>query len=259
MGYSVKVPDVVGMLRADALAAGGALDLAPPSGGWPVGGGGSATFTISLLATDANGLTDTATATITVQKDSAHVGKSDTFINGLNCMPTTVTVYEPFADWDGDGIPNVSDADICHKATTLTALAISFPPKITVPTSLTAYVVGLVVPYQPVESIKGTTVRITKVAGHPVSANPLFTNPNNLGWTINTIPAATLAQLQSQIAGLSSDKFGAVAFDAKKLVQYVQASGLVNRSVAIEFQMQSQGTTPIWTATGTINVYVGSN
>ena len=64
---------------------------------------------------------------------------------------------------------------------------------------------------------------------------------------------------QSQIAGLSSDKFGAVAFDAKKLVQYVQASGLVNRSVAIEFQMQSQGTTPIWTATGTINVYVGSN
>jgi len=62
-----------------------------------------------------------------------------------------------------------------------------------------------------------------------------------------------LSSVQTSVPGLVDDKFGAVAFDAKKLAIYLQSVGLNNRNVT--FEIVGQGSTG-WTFQVFITMFV---
>jgi len=226
---------------ANSLPAGDAFDLTPPSNGWTPG-----TYTIGLRATS-GALNGTASTTITIKADSAHVGRPNDFTASLPPSCVQGRPWQPFADWDGDGIDNQSDADPCTPATFYRAVAVSVPGKLTSQDS--SVTVGLVVPYRSVTQITpGSAVRVASVAGKPTA----FT-PNNLGWSVMTMPPTVLSSVQTSVPGLVDDKFGAVAFDAKKLAIYLQSVGLNNRNVT--FEIVGQGSTG-WTFQVFITMFV---
>jgi streptogramin lyase len=227
------------LLGAGSFAAGGTLDLTPPTNGWAAG-----TYNVTLTAT-AGSLTATASTTFTVKRDQFHVGRADVETDALSCK--LGRPFDPFADWDGDGVPNASDPDVCIAATDYSAVMISFPGRLTPSTSL--IVAGMVVPYRSVTAINGTTVRIVSVAGQAV----VFTPPNNRGWSVLTIPSAILSRVQSEVPGLVDNKFGAVAFDTAKLIAYLRGQGINNRSVVLEIEGSS---TSGWKFRTTVDIVV---
>jgi hypothetical protein len=230
-------------LRA-GLPAGGTLDLNPPGTGWTAG-----TYEVTLAAT-AGTLTGTASTTITIKTDSTHVGRADSDTLLLPCRPVGATTFAPFADWDGDGIPNVSDPDVCIPAVDYPAVMITLPGRLT-PSTSTIYA-GMVVPHRSVTSLSGSTVRIVSIAGKDVGTPP-FTSPNNKGWSVQTIPASILGRVQTEVPGLVDDKYGVVAFDTAKLITYLRGQHINNRSVVFEIEGNS---TSGWKFRTTVDLFV---
>src|SRR2546425_1128009 len=226
---------------AGSVAFGGAVDLTPPTNGWTPG-----PYTITLTAT-AGSQTGTASATITILKDSAHVGRSDAETDILPCKPAA-TPFAPFGDYDGDGIPNVNDPSICTKATFYNAVAISVPPRLTAQS--TSILIGMVVPFRSVSQINGSTVRIATVAGKSVG-----TTQTNTGWTVQPIPPDILPRVQAEVPGLVDNLFAGSAFDPKKLADYLRSQGINNRSITLDIEGQSSGTSP-WTFRTSITIFV---
>jgi hypothetical protein len=118
---------------------------------------------------------------------------------------------------------------------------------------------ALVVPFRSVSQIDPASVGIAEIAGKDV--RPLFTSPNNLGWTVQPMPDAVFQQLRRQVPGLTDNLFAVVRLDATRLAQYATSEGLLERRISVT--LEGQGFTPMpsgpprrWIFRGSSSIFV---
>jgi streptogramin lyase len=216
-------------------ASGAIVDLSPPgTSGWPTG-----TYSATLTATDANG-TSQASVTFTIDGDAENDGISETIETKCGVLKFDQPgVSDAYADLDGDGIPNIDDIALGRDPCTpvvgpYSALIISFPQKVYLGSTSNTFAAGIAVPYRDIMQVTGSSVQITRIGNTDVSANPLFTNPNNSFWA-----AATFTGIDHANGG------GLVIFQLQNLISYLKQAGISSGSITIT--ISGSGTT----ATGT--------
>jgi streptogramin lyase len=212
-------------------ATGAIVDLSPSATtGWPTG-----TYTATLTATDANG-TAQSSVSFTIDGDAENDGISETIENkcgfGNFDQPGVLDAY---ADLDADGIPNIDDIalgrDPCTPVTgPYAALIISFPQTIYLGSTGSFFAAGIAVPYRDIMQVTGSSVQITRIGLKDVSADPLFTNPNNIFWF-----AATFNGIDHANGG------ALVIFQLQNLISYLKQAGISSGSITIT--VSGSGTT----------------
>jgi len=212
-------------------ASGAIVDLSPSAvTGWPTG-----SYTATLTATDANG-TAPSSVTFTIDGDAENDGISEAIETKCGLANFDQPgVSDAYGDLDGDGISNIDDIalgrDPCTPATgPYSALIISFPQKIYLGSTGSFFAAGIAVPYRDIMQVTGSSVQITRIATKDVSANPLFTNPNNIFWA-----AATFTGIDHANGG------GVVLFKLQNLITYLKQTGISSGSITIT--ISGSGTT----------------
>ena len=187
------------------------VDLSPPAGGWAPGD-----YTVTLAVTDAAGQVSETTSVLHVLADADHDGIAAS-LEAQSCFPADADAdaSNAYADYDGDHIANLDDAATAGGPCTpppLSAATVAFNPD---PLSLstkgktvTAYV-G--VPGHNLAEVVGPGVRIVRIAGAEVSADPAFAS---LAWSV-------------------SGNTGTAKFDRSALSAYLSARGLTNQAVEL--------------------------
>ena len=184
------------------------VDLDPPAdGGWPSGA-----YTLTVTATSANGATASATARVTVDTDADNDG-IPAAVEAQSCFPAggDQDPLNAFADSDGDGIPNAADPQPCVQATSYTATEAFSPGQLAYASGGKFVTVAVTLPARDLTQIDPASVHITTIADDEVSTDPRFAN---LGWSV--------------VGGVGTAKF-----DRQKLIAYLTARGIHNRTISI--------------------------
>jgi hypothetical protein len=217
---------------------------------------------VTLTATDSAGNTATASSTLTIDADadndglSAAVEAQPCFApNGGSDNPNDPTAdpQDAFRDYVGDGIPNIDKIALqtpggpCGPPnSSYRATGLMFAPRtLFIPSNgKTVTVSDITVRYRDLNQIDGSTVRIVIIEGKDVSINPLFTNPNNIGWTV------------------LSDGTATVSFSRQNLIQYLSSLNsstfsIMNRTITITISGQAPSGTPVpWSFQGVTSTFV---
>lgn len=229
------------------------IDLTPPPGGWTPG-----TYNVILTATDSAGNTATTSSTFTIDADadndglSAAVEAQPCFApNGGSDDPNGPDPQDAFRDYVGDGIPNIDKIALqtpggpCVPNTSYRSTGLMFAPqKLFIPSNgKTVTVSDITVRYRDLNQIDGSTVRIVSIEGKNVSSNPLFTNPNNIGWAV------------------LSDGTATVSFSRQNLIQYLSGLGsatfsIMNRTITITITGQAPSAPIPWSFQGVTSTFV---
>lgn len=154
-------------------------DVQPPEGGWTPG-----TYTLTARVVDGAGQVAVATRTLVVVLDADHDGTpatEDVDCGGASRDDDAASADE---DFDGDGIPNRSDASPCTSASNA---AVDFDPN-TLNVNSTGQPVVLYVSTTACDlrRVQASTVRITSIGGYPA----------NLAATAWSVTGATRAAAQ---------------------------------------------------------------
>jgi hypothetical protein len=215
------------------VGSGNSLTLKAPNGfEWPTG-----TYTVRLVATDfeGNSAEVAAPAVIKVDDDNDGIAFEDEQCYAGASDPTPDNnPGNAWGDADGDGYLNVDDDAACVPATKYNAWADFDPNTLYVPSSgnpVTFYVKSS---QRDLTQVLGSSVRISRISGAPVTADP--TNPNAFDGS------STSWQVVNGV--------GVAKFDRQKLTAWLSERGLVGRFV--EFRITGQGTTgtTTWTFSG---------
>jgi hypothetical protein len=164
-------------LDGNPVGTGETVDLRPPNGGWPLS---PATHTLRLEGPE--GSFDQVVLTFLGDNDNDGIATTEEpAIN--NCRPASLGgpvsdpdnfAYNATEDNDGDFLPNSSDAAPCTPETDYEATALFSPARFDVSKSPSFSLGGIFTPYLDLKLVPKSTVRISKVAGIPVSGPEWF-------------------------------------------------------------------------------------
>ncbi|MBA2557342.1 MAG: hypothetical protein H0V12_08390, partial [Chloroflexi bacterium] len=230
------------ILDGRVVGSAGQLDLSPPAGGWSRG-----IHTLVLRVTDAEGNVTEIVRTFTILADADNDGLSRRD-EGAACFsrgdrdPTNA-----FADYDGDGIPNVDDPEPCTAAATYEATAVFLPDPMRIRAPGTeppivphddgeeTVLVRIRLPYRAITEVRGLSVRLSTIAGIDVSGDARF---RNVEWRVR-------------------NGVGTALFDGAAMARLFHQHGIRDHRIVVGVTGRSQATgASAWTFSASAGVYV---